>query len=784
MTAVTLKPTVQDLQKDVIQLLEDISGLMHRAHTTLSSESTSDRYVKFKQEIDGERHKVENLELRMAIVAPMKAGKSTIVNAIVGQELLPSRNAAMTTLPTEIVFNGEVQEPVLILDEEILSVFQETQLALQHKVQTLGLEPLKAKIADYPHLQVLLQEIQVSFTPSIPTKLTGQKQITETLTRLNDLVRLCALLEPSRDPLNRLSAVPRIETPFWRSQTNSQSDLLGNLVIVDTPGPNEAGENLKLGAVVDQELKKCGIVLIVLDFTQLKTEAAEKIKQSVQQIARSRGKENLYVLINKVDQRREGDMSSEQVKQFVSANLGLGDSNRGDRVFEVSAIRAFVAAKYMLELQQFPEIEVSAMETAAALAQEALGARWKEKLKRASQAELQEEAAYLWEDSGFEVFLGKAIGALMEGAAPRCMRSALSLSRTYLNQLREAIELRTHALDEDAKKLQDAVEALDTDLRRLDTCRSGLKKVDDIKTALQAKLSATLETLKQRSTGSLKNLFGRKEFEQANLVGKVGLGFKRFGEVLLKQEYESSKVIEFDSATEADEFIEFALNYAKWLLENDLTIIRENASKQVEQSCQQLLAFLDRETRDIIEKARQRLNKTFDVNLSAPPIPEWNAIDFGKTKSEQRTRYKTEYQKKKVRPFYFLFLIEIDKEVSVQKTETYYTVSLQDLQNSISKSIQDSIKTINQAINQYLDEDFQARINQFFNDLDAYLRDYRNELKQVQADQQRSVAERQNLAEALELFAEEANQMIDKADVYCDRTQQLMPNSHLPKHRS
>ena len=73
----------------------------------------------------------------MAIVAPMKAGKSTIINAIIGQEILPSRNSAMTTLPTEIIFDAERTEPVLDLSAEVLSVFEKTLLALRHKIEDL-----------------------------------------------------------------------------------------------------------------------------------------------------------------------------------------------------------------------------------------------------------------------------------------------------------------------------------------------------------------------------------------------------------------------------------------------------------------------------------------------------------------------------------------------------------------------------------------------------------------------------------------------------------------------
>ena len=51
---------------------------------------------------------VRNGELRAVVVAPMKAGKSTLVNAIIGYELLPARGSAMTTLPTRIVLDHVV----------------------------------------------------------------------------------------------------------------------------------------------------------------------------------------------------------------------------------------------------------------------------------------------------------------------------------------------------------------------------------------------------------------------------------------------------------------------------------------------------------------------------------------------------------------------------------------------------------------------------------------------------------------------------------------------------
>ena len=85
------KPSVRDLQGDVINCLEKIVELMGRAKDILSEERTEnncgEKYGEFQQEINNAVQNVKKLELRMAVVAPMKAGKSTIVNAIVGQDL-------------------------------------------------------------------------------------------------------------------------------------------------------------------------------------------------------------------------------------------------------------------------------------------------------------------------------------------------------------------------------------------------------------------------------------------------------------------------------------------------------------------------------------------------------------------------------------------------------------------------------------------------------------------------------------------------------------------------
>ncbi|NER99402.1 MAG: dynamin family protein, partial [Symploca sp. SIO1B1] len=603
---------------------------------------------------------------------------------------------------------------------------------------------------------------------------------------------------PSKDPLVQLTEVPYIETNFWRFQGTQQSERLGNLVIVDTPGPNEAGENLRLTAVVAEQLRKSSIVLIVLDFTQLNNKAAEEVKKQVQPVIELLGKENLYVLVNKADQRRKGDMTPEQVKEFVFADLGLSESSDTDRVFEVSAIRAFSAATFMLELQQRPGIAIADMETAEALAQEALGARWEAKLRKASIEDLQEEADYLWEESGFKPLLDKAINALMESAAPRTMRSALNLCRNRLLELQDDLGLRSKAFYEQAEKLQNEVDALDADLSHLELCRNRLREVDKIRGGLQHNLNEILELLKNEAKVSIQDYFVEEDYNQADFLKKTDIkmrevfltniaDFEIFPKWLSRRlksklEYKTSGVVELQSEGEAEDFSTQAISWAQQRAENLLSSVRQETGKEIEKARIGLTNFLKKETKPIIARARNRLKEAFDVDLVLPP-PSLESDDMALAKPHVRsqTRYVNQgYGTRKIKKrawYHWLWVVpfeETERFKIPDKKENYYTVSLEELVTKINKSIEASVNSINQGITKYLDEDFQQRIDIFFEGLDTYLRNYRDSLKQAQADQQLSLEEKKKLVEQLSSLVPKATEHIKKADAYIERTNQFM----------
>ena len=116
------------------------------------------------------------------------------------------------------------------------------------------------------------------------------------------------------------------------------------------PGSNEASQHNLRGLILEQ-IEQSSLVLLLLDFTQLNNQVAEEVKQTVQQVINLRGINNLYVLVNKVDQRGRHAMTPEEVQQFVAADLGITNPQQ---VFELSALWAFTAANFLRDLQQEP----------------------------------------------------------------------------------------------------------------------------------------------------------------------------------------------------------------------------------------------------------------------------------------------------------------------------------------------------------------------------------------------------------------------------------------------
>lgn len=513
-----------------------------------------------------------------------------------GQDILPSRTQAMTTLPTEIVFSKEVTEPKLKLrydGADTFDVLKRSWGSLNRKINQVGLDQAKESTKDYPHLQNLLEDVARNPELSFTSEASGTESIQVVLTKLNDLFRLCSVLVPSDNPLMSLASVPRIEVPFSENESNLKLDGGGKLVFVDTPGPNEAGD-LKLDDVVKRQLKASSIILLVLDFTQLNTDAAEKVKSDVDEVAKIKGIESIYVLINKIDMRNEEkDMTKEQVLEFVNSKFGIEAST--DRVFEISASRAAYASNFWNEKKK-GFTSPQEMKTSNLLRGQYYGDSWHKKFqKKVDMNDMEEAATDVWSESGFAEFLEKAITALMMQAAPLTLFNALNDVRSRLTLLQESINLQKSAFGKDIQTLQRQIAALERDLTILVDCQNKLKiRVNTLAQNLEKELTISLYKMKEESSAEFKRIFDKREFDEAGWMKKIFRGLFDIAESFGVKQGASST--EFNSKAEADRFIEQANASTRNIVNALMIDARENALKKVTQSRQNIESLIKRDS--------------------------------------------------------------------------------------------------------------------------------------------------------------------------------------------
>jgi GTPase Era involved in 16S rRNA processing len=812
MTSQASNSNIQDLQRQVIALLQEVSTLMGRASKELQSEDSSEnKYQIYQQEIEKEIGRVTDLKLRMAIAAPMNAGKSKIINAIIGQELLPSSATAMTTLPTEIVLKDNAAEPILKLSPRICEAFKQALAAIRQTIEQQGMEEVLKHTGEYPHLHNLLGKIHSEIDFGISAETSGSQNINNILTELNHIIRLCNILAVSqdRDPLQLLddNDIPSIETPFFsetpffKTQQNQQLEKLGNLIIVDTPGPSEAGVSEKLEIVVSKQLNRSQLVLLVLNFTELRAEAAERIKAEVQKVIRTRSQENLYVLVNKIDERRPGDIDTEMVKQFVAHNLKLANT---ERVFEVSARQAFCANDFLRQ-SSLNSQDVKDSKPAQALAREVWPVDWEDELEDINVEKLQKKAVKLLEKSKFTPFLEEAINVILLQVAPRCMEFALNFCLNHLDDLCNHAKNDLSYINSDAKKLQQAIDNIKKELSSLTACRRSLdEEVAQAKKQINETINASLEKLQQDVKKELDKFFSDYLWDSLRRFVTNILKITNILNIFNRDKNE----FEFERKQDAKLFAEQVASSAKQIIESQLSVACKETEEQTKVSIQELSKLLDNRTKPIIERAQERLKRDFDVTFKPGILklvdiyievntPELEFRGYGlsdflaalleKQFGDAFVKFGASLVAMVanswilsqiyggVRRVFGWFRINLDEIVYKER----YTVNMILFQAEVVKLFDNKIEEIKNQANQSIQKSFDEQLQMYFKALDSILGDYRKDLEQSLKAQALPLETLEDLKQALESFSVgndklQVDKLTDKAKAFLSQTEKLI----------
>jgi hypothetical protein len=248
-------------------------------------------------------------------------------------------------------------------------------------------------------------------------------------------------------------------------------------------------------------------------------------------------------------------------------------------------------------------------------------------------------------------------------------------------------------------------------------------------------------------------------------------------------EYKTSGIAAFQTQEEAELFSQQAIIWAKQRLESLLAKLRENTEAEISRASLHLSEFLIKETQVIIDRAKSRLETTFEISLTLPePIlygDEELTLNgqFIKTKTRLvALGYEERLVKKRAWYYWFGIVPFYSQEMYKKpyKKESYYTVSVHELVEKINLSSETFIDKLQEKILIYLDEDLQQQVDIFFTNLDTYLSSYLSSLQQAQADKQLSLEQREKLVSSLGELVPETGSYLELANNYLKLTEHFL----------
>lgn len=800
-----LRDEAQRLLQVEVQLLEQMlneTGVVVQEHAGEHQTFTRTSIGKDIEVLNGELKKLGDLEMVLAVVGTMKAGKSTTINAIVGTEVLPNRNRPMTALPTLIRHTPQQVVPVLKFDNN--QPINALMARLQHVLESEAAQAQLEEVNDNEDMQQLLHQIRTG--ESFKSRYEGAYAISEFLKNLNDLVRLSRDLNTDfpYSSYDEVHEMPVIEVEFAHLKEAGQTS--GRLTLLDTPGPNESGQT-QLRKMLSEQLSKASAVLAVMDFTQLKSDADEEVRKELSEIA-SVAKGRLFTLVNKFDQKDSNSDDEEQVKKFVAVKLMRGALKISD-VYPVSSRQAYLASRARHELvvhNQLPDSKTNPW--VEDFGKHAIGPRWPGKIN--DPQEVQSAADWLWDESLFGSPMRNVIQTAHAQAATIAIDAAASKLVHTAERLEKFLGIRETALAKSARELRQQIESLKSDIEIIEQIQVQTRRdADSALLDIQRQTRELFAQIKSDTERQIKTYFkeGKSleekqaiarqkdlaEIRPGNLFSNLLMGVlnvqarttaKNDGQLDFDP---TSQIIKFDSASDAQ-------NLTKKI---DAAVKREiqYAEKTMLKAMELILhGFKQHFTVDVASKA-QNIIDGLNTRLTADgfkievKLPDTVSLSLNLSAGEmlanvvsQKERSVTRYRRSEgVWGTVCSWFNSSDWGwESYETAEGYYEVDIEKVKKVVSGAIGKVFADLDEVVTQSIKGPLDQGVEMFFSEFIITVEHIRGDLLQGIRDQESSESEQRALGLRLsELKRELPGILADSRDLKSDAVQLNPMNSEV-----
>ncbi len=744
-----------DVELGLFEKIKERQGVIVDAEPGAEQTLSEKKLIKFSEFLDGEKRKLENLELVVAVVGTMKAGKSTTINAIVGKEVLPSRNAPMTTLPTLIRHVQGQQSPVLKFKNSAPIV------ALMDAIR-------KKQVADdgASEFSDILKFIESG--KKVEESYSGEIEIFNFLKMLNDLVRLSRDVDvefPFSD-YDEIHELPVIEVEF--THLSESSSELGRLTLLDTPGPNESGHQVELKKMMKDQLQKASAVIVVLDYCQLQSDADAEVRNQVIEIS-SINRGNVYAFVNKFDQKDRNGDSFDAVKKRVE---GLMQENVSlDNIFPVSSMLAGLSGRAQAELNHHGKMPSSdSAHWVEDFADKVFGPLWEsedlvdlDRLKKGIDA--------LWKKSNFNEPLDKTIKKAHANAAIGSVQSAAGKLLGYAKLTKNFLTAREQALTSSAKTLKSQIDSLKDDIQRVARAeKSTREESEKILEDFEKKVSEVFGEANKSVSTTLKRYFKegktlegkrvarkKKEAEEKKSKSILGLWFQQVN-------VKVTEGVDFDPTSQIIRFEEYERDEARKLegkIEHSLDVISKNAEKGIRKGLDAVTeGFKDHfvenvkgEAETLLKEMKAHLEEGgFDLDLE---IPETGKLRLGFSASEmlddivsKKVDTKTFSRAKGVGFVNWITRGHFGRE-DYDEDITTYVINIKDVEKKALSSMKKTFSELGKSIGIYVKKPLEESVDRFFADFKGLVEEIRCDLAQGLLDHRKTEDEKKSLAKDL-----------------------------------
>lgn len=759
--------------------------------------------------IENEKQKVKKLEMVLAVVGTMKAGKSTTINAIVGREILPNRNQPMTSLPTLIRHKRGQKEPVLSFPkhqpiENMVDDIKEKLSSLKKSNQLESLELYKDKDG-----KELIQSIIEGNFHQFQDRYDRQENIFKFLKFLNDLMRLaidsCINIEFPIEQYENIDDLPVIEVEFFHLANNVDQLAIGNFAVLDTPGPNEMVLGEKLRKVLRTQIARASAVLAVVDYGQLKSEAEDKIREEIaSQIEQT--KDRLFIFVNQFDRKDRNGMTFEEVKRYAAENLLQGRITQ-ERVYPVSALYAYLSNRALNEINEkkcLPDHQNKENLWVEDFAKVALGVFWEDNIQDVNT--VINSAKKLFDLSKFYQPIKEVILKAASTSALISMQSATSKMLYFGNSLEDFLELRHGALTKSVEEIFQLIDGLAQDIQEVENAKAKADKalqelINNFLEAAQQEYESTKQELKEAlefyfNEGKKQEKLELEQKEQDKIkqeaeIEKELQNFKL--DIFSKRKRELIKLIQGIGGNQ--QYFQFDPNNPKIQLnspakaedllakvnETIISIINDSVTKlelalislsnSLEQTIPQTITDGDG-VGEILENAKKRLqDKGFSLEFNVPELDiEGNDIDFAELllssiENSTETITKTEYRQAegfwqgRISRFFGSIFHNYDwgyKYYQEDEQVSYYVVNMTRIREKVLTSLDISIQELSIKNQLLFDKKLKPLLDEYFNNLKDYLEKFRGDLEDSIENNQLSAEEKKKLKQRISELKERA----------------------------